>query len=75
MDYLSTLESINSMSVVDRIRLIQDVLEGIATENDDSEPEDLKQDLDRRIAEDDANPQEGMAWEVVKAQARARWKK
>jgi len=32
-----------------------------------------KVELDRRLAEDDANPDDTVAWETIKVEAQARW--
>ncbi len=34
-----------------------------------------KTELDRRLAEDDATPNNTVAWETVKAEAQARWQR
>ncbi len=64
---------IDQLSVAERIELVQDIWDSIA-----STPEQLplteaqKQELDRRLAAHRANPGEAVPWEQVKAQAQAR---
>jgi hypothetical protein len=37
--------------------------------------EDVFSELDKRIAEDEARPDDTIAWEAIKAEAQARWKR
>jgi putative addiction module component (TIGR02574 family) len=71
MDFSAALAEIASMSVDDRIRLVQAIWDSIAA--DQAHPdltEAQKQDLDRRIAELDANPSNVLTWEEIKARVR-----
>lgn len=69
MDYAAILEAANSLSPGDRIRLVETIWQRIEREQGGFElTEELKQELDRRIAEDDADPDGGLPWEQVKAQ-------
>lgn len=36
-------------------------------------PEYLIVELDKRLAEDDANPNDTVSWEIIRADAQARW--
>jgi putative addiction module component (TIGR02574 family) len=36
--------------------------------------ENLIAELDRRLAEDDANPNDTVSWESIRTEAQARWK-
>lgn len=65
---------IDRLSVEERLSLIGDIWESIEEE---SHPlpisEELGRELDRRWAEHEANPKEGVPWEQVKAKIYARW--
>lgn len=64
---------IDRLSVQDRLRLVQDIWDSIAAEVPPpllTDPQ--RQELERRADEDDADPDGGIPWEDVKAQARAR---
>jgi len=71
MDISVTLNEIKALSIVDRIRIVQDILESIAAEQ--AYP-DLttaqKRELDRRISDYEANPDDVMTWEEIKASIR-----
>lgn len=64
---------IDRLSVADRIALAQEIWDSIAA---DPQPlpltEDLKQMLDRRLAELDANPGNVLTWEEIKARIERR---
>ena len=55
-----------SLSVEDRVKLASDIMESLA-ESDDSFAltEEQNRILDERLAEHDANPDEGQPWEEV----------
>jgi putative addiction module component (TIGR02574 family) len=68
MDITATLNQIIELSIQDRIRLVQAILDSIATEQDYIELTDSqKQELDRRIDDYEANPDNVLTWEEVKA--------
>jgi putative addiction module component (TIGR02574 family) len=61
------------MSREERIWLVQEIWDSIAAEPAPpmlTEPQ--REELRRRIADDDANPDDVVPWEQVKAQTRAR---
>jgi putative addiction module component (TIGR02574 family) len=62
---------IDRLSIPDRITLVQEIWDSIAA-NPESVPltEDLKLELDRRIADLDANPNDVLTWEEIKARIR-----
>jgi len=68
MDISVTLNQIKALSIADRIRIVQDILESIAAEQ--AYP-DLttaqKRELDRRISDYEANPDNVMTWEEIKS--------
>lgn len=58
-----------------RIALVLDIWNTIAAESGKPLLTDAqRRELERRIAEDDANPEDGIPWEQVKAQALSRLK-
>ena len=65
--------SLDRLSRTDRVAVVNALLDSVAT---DYVPSTLTEaqlrELDRRIADDDANPDEVIPWEEVKAKARAR---
>ena len=73
MDITATLNQIIVLSIQDRIRLVQAILDSIATEQDHLDLTDSqKQELDRRIDDYEANPDNVLTWEEVKASVKAR---
>lgn len=67
---------IDSMSVEDRIDLVKDIWDSVAIEAGLLPPSPAeKAELDRRLAEDDANPDDTISWETIKAEAQARWQR
>lgn len=67
MDITATLNQIAALSVPERIRLVQAILESIAVEQSYPDLSELqKQELDRRIDEYEANPDNVLTWEEVK---------
>jgi putative addiction module component (TIGR02574 family) len=70
-----TLESlgIDRLSVAERILLVQQIWDSVAADVERVPlTEAQRQELERR-ADDDANPDDGVPWEQVKAEALARW--
>ena len=69
-----TIESlgIDKLSRDERITLVQDIWDSIAAERPPQISEARRRELERRAAEDDANPDDVIPWEVVKADALAR---
>ncbi len=68
MDITTTLNQIVALDVQDRIRLVQAILDSIATEQVDPDLTELqKRELDRHIDDYEANPDEVMTWAEVKA--------
>jgi putative addiction module component (TIGR02574 family) len=73
MDITNTLNQIVTLSIQDRIRLVQAILDSIAAEQDYLDLTDSqKQELDRRIDDYEANPDNVLTWEEVKASVRVR---
>ena len=73
MDFTGTLNQIVALSVQDRIRLVQAILDSIAAEQVHPDLTDFqKQEIDRRIDDSEANPDHVLTWEEVKASVKAR---
>jgi len=73
MDFSATLTLIRAFSIDDRIRLVQTIWDDIAAEQNQAELSDAqKSELDRRLADDDEHPEDGIPWEEIKAAASAR---
>ena len=73
MDLAKTLAEIQSLSIEERLALVEAIWDSIA---DDTEnlplTEAQRLELERRIADDEANPDDVVPWEEVRAQALAR---
>jgi len=68
MDITATLNEIATLSVEDRIRIVQAIWDSIAAEQVYPDLTDAqKQELDRRIADYDSNPDNVLTWEEIKA--------
>jgi putative addiction module component (TIGR02574 family) len=68
MDITATLNEIVALNVEERIRLVQAIWDSIAAEQAYPELMDVqKQELDRRIADSESNPDNVMTWQQVKA--------
>ena len=58
---------IDRLSRAERILLVEEIWDGIAAESEQLEiPQSHKDELDRRIADHDADPYSGSNWEDVK---------
>lgn len=67
MDYRSVLSEVESWSIDDRIRVVQDVWDRIAEEGFDAElSAEAKAKLQRRIEELDRNPASAVPWAEAK---------
>ncbi len=67
---------IDQMSVNDRIALVQDIWDSVAIDAGLLPPSAAeKMELDRRIAEDDVESDDVVAWETIKAEAQTRWQR
>ena len=73
MNLQTVLSQVESWSVEDRLRLMDRIWDGLLGEG--HEPgltEAQKVEIDRRLLEDDAAPDDVVSWEEVKAAALAR---
>ena len=70
MDIAVTLNKIKTLSIEDRIRLVQAIWDSIAAEQNYPDITELqKQELDSRITHYEANPDNVLTWEEIKASA------
>ena len=68
MNIPATIAEIASLPLEDRIRIVQAIWDTIAAEPEHPGLTDAqKKDLDRRVAELDANPENVRAWEAIRA--------
>jgi putative addiction module component (TIGR02574 family) len=72
-DFSATIAQIKALSVEDRLRLVEAIWDTIAEDPDQVRlTEAQKQELDRRIADMEANPDDCIPWEEVYAQSMRR---
>lgn len=72
MDITATLNEIASLSIEDRIQLAQAIWDSVAAEQAYPDlTETQKQELDARTSTYDADPDNVMTWETVKASIQA----
>ena len=65
---------IDQLGVEDRLALAEEIWESVAAEVEAAPLTEAQRfELERRIAAADANPGAGIPWEVIRAEARARW--
>ena len=73
MDIPATLSEISTLSVDDRLYLVEAIWDSIVAENGQPElTEAQKQELERRLAGHAASPNDVVPWEEVRKQAQAR---
>jgi len=73
MDFNTVLTEVDAWPVGDRIRLMNELWDRLVDQGHEPElSEEMKAELDRRLAEDDAAPDDIVPWEEVKVQALAR---
>ncbi len=75
---MPTIQSLglDKLSPADQLSLVHDLWDHIAATGPGSRLSDAQRaDLRRRVAEDEANPEDAIPWEQVKADARARFAK
>lgn len=70
-----TIESlgIDKLSVDERVLLVGDIMDSIAADEDLTDAQ--RAELELRLADDDANPDDTVPWEQVAEEAAARWSK
>jgi putative addiction module component (TIGR02574 family) len=73
MEFDTVLTEVDAWPVGDRIRLMNELWDRLVDQGHETElSEEMKAELDRRLAEDDAEPDDVVSWAEVKAQALAR---
>ena len=73
MDITTTLKEITSLSIEDRIDLVQAIWDSIAAEQAYPDlTEAQQQEIDRRIADHEANPDNILTWQEIKASLKKR---
>lgn len=73
MDITATLKEITALSIETRIRIVQAILDSIALEQADLNLTEAQQrELDRRISDYEANPDNVLTWEEIKASIKRR---
>ena len=70
MDLPSVLREVDAWPVEDRVLLVQELLDRLVDQGYEPELwENLRDELDRRLAADEAAPDDVVSWEEVKAEA------
>ncbi|MFB2918310.1 MULTISPECIES: addiction module protein [Aerosakkonema] len=73
MDITATLKEITTLSIEERIDLVQAIWESIAAEQAyPNLTEAQRQEIDRRIADYETNPDNVLTWDEIKASIRKR---
>lgn len=73
MDVAAILTETESLSVEDRLQLVEAIWDSIAADAEQLPLSDAQRhELERRLADDLAHPDQGVPWEEVRAQALAR---
>jgi len=63
---------LDNLSRAERVALASELLDSVGTGSPVAPTEAQAEELDRRLAEDEASPDDLIPWEQVKAEARAR---
>ena len=67
---------IDHLSTEERLELAEQLWDSVAADLEREPLTDAQRaELERRVAAADANPASGVPWEVVRAEARARWQR
>jgi putative addiction module component (TIGR02574 family) len=73
LDIAATLAEIKSLSIDERIALAEAIWDSISAESENLPlTEAQRVELERRLADDEANPDDVISWDVVRAEALAR---
>ncbi|MFM2429513.1 MAG: hypothetical protein RLZZ511_726 [Cyanobacteriota bacterium] len=73
MDITATLNQIKTLDLNDRIQLVQAIWDTIADEQEYPDlTDEEKQELDRRIDEHDADPDNVLTWEELKSSIKSK---
>ncbi|MGD0089478.1 MAG: addiction module protein [Planctomycetota bacterium] len=65
------LQEIRKLSVPERARLVEEVLDGMAEDDDTAIPRWQKELIEERLAAYEENPDDSVSWEEVKARLKA----
>ena len=61
------------LSVAERLEIVEDICDSIAADSDEIPISDeLRAELDRRLAEHERNPEAGVSWPILKARLLAK---
>jgi putative addiction module component (TIGR02574 family) len=72
VDVAATLAEIKSLTIDERLALVEALWDSIAAESENLPlTEAQRQELERRLADDEANPDDGVSWDEVRAHALA----
>ncbi|MDO9227697.1 MAG: addiction module protein [Pseudomonadota bacterium] len=67
---------IDRLPVDERIALVRDIWDSVARDNGTPTlDEATRAELERRLAEDEASPDDVVDWETIKRDAQARWRR
>ena len=73
MDFQTVLSELDAWPVEDRIRLVQEIWDRLADQGHQPElSNEMKAEIDRRLASHAADPEAAIPWEQVEAEALAR---
>ena len=73
MDLQTVLAEVDSWPVEERIRLVQEIWGRLADQGHEPNlPDEIKAEIDRRLAAHTADPDAAIPWEQVEAEALAR---
>jgi putative addiction module component (TIGR02574 family) len=73
MDLPAVLTAVRSLSVEDRLLVVDTIMDEVAAEQEHAPLSEAKrEELDRRIADDDANPEDVVSWEEAEGSILAR---
>lgn len=70
MDLMSVLREVNTWPVEERVRLVHEVWDQLVEQGVDPDlTHEFKAELDLRLIEDEADPDDSVSWQDVKAAA------
>lgn len=77
MDYNTILAAFNALPLNDRMRFLEDASSAVEAEQEESGElsQEEKDEIDRRLANYEANPESVVPWEVIREELLARLKK
>jgi putative addiction module component (TIGR02574 family) len=73
---MNDISELFKLSIAERIQLVEDLWDSIAAESQNLPPlsDELCAELDRRVAEHEADPSSALTWEDVRKELWARYK-